>query len=74
MYTCFRAKPVPMSHIMGDLPSSRVGPTTIFSAVGTDFAGPSFKGRSYQKQKSSKGIHMHFHLPIEQGSLPRISL
>lgn len=38
--TCFRANPVPLTPLMGNLPSSRVNQVKPFSHVGVDFGGP----------------------------------
>lgn len=40
--TCFRAKPVPMQQIMGDLPRSRLQGFYPFQSTGVDFCGPMY--------------------------------
>lgn len=37
---CFRARPITMQQLMGNLPKERITPSRPFSFCGTDFAGP----------------------------------
>lgn len=39
---CFRANPIPLSYMMGNLPSARITPSRPFYVVGIDYAGPFF--------------------------------
>ena len=69
--TCIRHRGQTMNQVMGNLPSSRINPSDVFSNVGIDYAGPikirTSPGRGYKSMKgyiavfvclSTKAIHL----------------